>query len=135
MSPNQILSTKKIRITDARIAVFKALKNAQKPLDIVSIIKHLKRRDIHADRTTVFRIMNLFVEKELVHRLEFAEGKFRYEIANLAHHFHVVCTNCGEICDLEDCDVEEVEQKAAKKLSYVITSHRLDFFGLCPTCQ
>lgn len=135
MSPKRILSQKQIRITEARIAVLKTLKNSRRPLDIISIIKLLKRYGVNADRTTIFRIINLFSEKGLIHRLEFAEGKFRYEMSNLPHHFHVVCTNCGEIRDLEGCEVETVEKKAAQKLSYVITSHRLDFFGLCPSCQ
>lgn len=125
----------KTRDTTARKAIVKILQNSNEPKTVKEIIHLLQERAIDVDRTTVFRVMNAFTNRGIVKKLEFGEGNFRYELISLPHHYHIVCTKCGTIQDVEGCDVDEIEKKTAQKYNFNITHHRLDFFGLCENCQ
>lgn len=125
----------KTRDTTARKAILDILTTSDEPLTVKDIIQLLSKRAFDVDRTTVFRIMNAFTDRGIVRKLEFGEGNFRYELLSLPHHYHIVCTKCGTIRDVEGCYVEDVEKETATKYNFKITHHRLDFFGLCERCQ
>lgn len=125
----------KTRDTTARKAILEILHNSDEPRTVKDLIELLSERLIEVDRTTVFRIVNAFTDRGIVRKLEFGEGNFRYELLSLPHHYHIVCTNCGTIRDVEGCDVDDIEKATAKKYNFKITHHRLDFFGLCENCQ
>ncbi|MEK7060810.1 MAG: transcriptional repressor [Patescibacteria group bacterium] len=125
----------KTRDTTARKAILDILTTSDKPRTVKDIIQLLSEAALEVDRTTVFRIMNAFTDRGIVRKLEFGEGNFRYELLSLPHHYHIVCTHCGTIRDVEGCDVDEIEKQTAKKYNFKIIHHRLDFFGLCEHCQ
>lgn len=124
-----------IKNTPGRIAILEILQKAKKPVDIQFIIEELDKKQASIDRATVFRIINVFTEQGIVHKLEFSEGKARYELTSLPHHHHVICVNCGIVKDIEDCDVDDLEKKISKNLEFEIQTHRLEFFGLCKKCK
>lgn len=118
------------RPTKARSAIFEMLSHAKYPVSADEI-----QKQVAADPVTVYRILDLFVNKQIAKRLEMGEGKFRYELANRAHHHHAICTNCGAMQDVDHITETDLDTVAAKKTKYTITSHALEFFGLCPRCQ
>lgn len=136
MDPQSVLAQHKIRATSFRVIVLKLLQKAKEPVDVPGLIEELEGKGIEIDRTTVFRVINLFATKGIVQKVEFGEGKFRYELASLPHHYHLICTNCGTVKDVVgQCHVEARQKETAKKFSFLIRNHRVDFFGLCQKCQ
>ena len=105
----------------------------------------LRIKDIHAligpvdcDLVTVYRSMQLLQKKRMVKRVEFGSGGARFELlaeGDDGHHHHLVCTRCQQTVQLDECLMEEVEQRIAKASGFKAVTHRLDFFGLCPKCQ
>ena len=88
------------------------------------------------DRVTVFRILNTFVDKGLLRKLEFQEGKARYELLNRGDHHHFVCSTCGDIIDIgEDHIMHEYLEKMEKKYGFMVTEHTLLYRGICQVCQ
>lgn len=124
----------KTRDTTARKAILDILTHSHEPKTVKDLIAKLSYQAIEVDRTTVFRIMNAFTDRGIVRKLEFTEGNFRYELLSLPHHYHIVCTRCATIQDVQGCDVNAIEKETARKYKFVITHHRLDFFGLCEKC-
>lgn len=135
MKTKQILDSANIRTTPARQAILDILQRQKKPVDVVFLLEELEKRSISVNRATVFRIMNLFTQEGLTHQIELGEGKYRYELTTRPHHHHVVCTKCGAVSDIEDCDTHMIEKKIQTQLSFHIQTHRLEFFGLCAACQ
>jgi Fur family ferric uptake transcriptional regulator len=129
------LNEVELRATPARIALMRLLETTDKPVDVQTMISHLEKKDIRTDPATVFRIINMFTEKGLTKQIQFQEGKFRYELAAGAEHHHLVCTNCGDVQDISDCNIEVLESHIEKKKHFKVTSHALEFFGLCTNCQ
>ncbi len=114
-----------LKITSTRLQILHLLENAALPLDVAQI-----RRRVHADRVTVFRILNTLSDKGLVHAIQLHEDKFRYEYAGKPEHHHFVCDRCGAVEDIRGCSV-----KIPKKKGMLITRHSLEFFGLCADCR
>lgn len=122
-----------LQITPARIAAMQLFESHDTPLDVQHVIDHLQK-ELGVDRVTVFRIINTFVEKGLIRKLEFGEGKARYEL-NTGEHHHLICQECGSIQDISDCNIGELEKDIQKKKGFLVKQHSLEFFGICKNCQ
>ena len=124
-----------LRATPARIALLNLLETTEKPLDVQSMIDYLYKKHIQTDPATVFRIMNMFMEKGIVKQIQLNEGKARYELSSNGDHHHLVCKSCGAIEDISDCNINALEKDIKKKKKFIVTSHSLEFFGVCEDCQ
>jgi Fe2+ or Zn2+ uptake regulation protein len=124
-----------LRATPARMALMNLLEKTDKPVDVQTMIDYLQTHDIKTDPATVFRIVNMFTEKGLTKQIQFQEGKSRYELAANADHHHLVCTSCGDIQDISDCNIDELEREIERKKQFKVSSHSLEFFGVCANCQ
>ncbi len=129
------LNEVELRATPARIALMQLLEKSDKPLDIQSMIEFLEQKDLKTDPATVFRIINMFTEKGLVKPIQLNEGKFRYELTAKEDHHHLVCEKCGDIEDISDCNINALEKEIEKMKQFKVTSHSLEFFGICKSCQ
>lgn len=123
-----------LRATPARIALMKLLETTKFPLDVQSMIDYLQQNHIKTDPATVFRIMHMFTQKGITRQIDFHEGKFRYELAGEEHH-HLMCTVCGAIEDISDCNIEELQNEIELKKHFTVNSHSLEFFGICKKCH
>ena len=82
-----------LKATSARLAVLSFLDHTKQPLSADDIYDHLRKEHDEADRATIYRILDTFFQKGIATRLEFGEGKYRYELAGEDHH-HLMCENC-----------------------------------------
>ena len=129
------LNAVNLRATPARIALMSLLETTDKPIDVQSMIQYLDENDIKTDPATVFRIVNMFTEKGLLKPIQLNEGKYRYELASISDHHHLVCESCGNIEDISDCSIDLLEKDIETKKEFKVTSHSLEFFGICANCQ
>ena len=124
-----------LRATPARIALMNFLESSDKPMDVQTMIEFLQKRDIKTDPATVFRIVNMFTEKGLTKQIQLNEGKFRYELASKEDHHHLICNHCGSIEDISDCGVDTLTKEIQTKKKFKVTSHSLEFYGICANCE
>lgn len=129
------LNEVELRATPARLALMELLESTDRPVDVQTMIGFLEKRGIKADPATVFRIVNMFTEKGLTKQIQLLEGKARYELAAQTDHHHLVCTKCGDIQDISDCNISALENDIEKRKGFTVSSHSLEFFGVCMTCQ
>lgn len=131
MNKQKTLHDKGLKTTSARIAVLSLLEKQKNPTDVLSIVENLNNQ---ADQATVYRIVDLLTKKGIISRLEFGEGKYRYELQK-SHHHHLICENCGGIEDVEGDYINEIENEIRHKKGFLVKSHSLEFFGICKNCQ
>lgn len=124
-----------LRATPARIALMSLLEKSQKPLDVQTMIDYLSQKNIQTDPATVFRIVNMFTQKGLLKTIQLNENKFRYELSSKVDHHHLVCKLCGDIEDISDCNIDALEKDIETKKHFQVSSHSLEFYGLCQNCQ
>ena len=124
------------KVTGPRQAILEILRRHQGPLSIKEIQDRLS--DDGCDLATIYRSMHLLEEMGMVKRFHFGSGGARFELLNEGddgHHHHLVCTNCADVVELEECFPKELERRIANQNGFKSVTHKLEFFGLCPRCQ
>ncbi len=134
MKQKNLLQESGLKSTEARIALLNLLDKEDNPLDVYSIAESLRARGVVVDQATIYRILDVLTEKGLISRLEFGEGKYRYELQK-SHHHHLVCQNCGKIEDTEGNFIDQIENEIRANKGFLVKSHSLEFFGICKNCQ
>jgi len=61
---------------------------------------YLRKKHLETNKVTVYRILDFLFKNQIIERVEFGEGKYRYELKK-NHHHHLICTNCGRVQDVE----------------------------------
>jgi Fur family peroxide stress response transcriptional regulator len=84
---------------------------------------------------TVYKTVTLLKELDEVLELGFSEGSNRYDGNKPYPHPHLICTKCKKIVDPDLESLAHMTRELASDTGFDITSHRLDFFGICPECQ
>ena len=131
MSSTSLLRSVGLRATPARRTLLDALKAAHRPLTV----EELHAQASETDLVTVYRTVQSFVEQRLVQEVRLRKEPARYEFFSGMHHHHLVCTGCGTIDELPECDIATLEKTVLKKSSFVsVTDHALEFFGSCRAC-
>ncbi len=130
------LRSKARKITGPRQGILDSMRQNRHPATIKEIFGMLPKGD--CDLATVYRSMHLLEEMNMVKRFDFGDGVARFELvddANGGHHHHLVCTECSKIVELDDCFAEELERSVEKRHGFRSVTHKLEFFGICPSCQ
>lgn len=129
-----LLKTKGKSVTEVRSAILDILKSAETPLtpkQILSLITSKK-----PDLATVYRNLSLLESLGVINSVDLGEGFKRYEMHNPDNHkHHIICRTCGTIGDIEECGLQEIENKIFKKTGFKTEKHRLEFFGVCAVCR
>lgn len=108
----QILADKGVKPTANRILVMKALTQASRPLSLADVEELL---EFSMDKASIFRVLELFAEKEVVHVIEDGSRSIKYEWCHgCSHHtisdqhVHFYCERCRETFCFESVSVPSV---------------------------
>jgi len=96
----------------------------------------LQKQELEIGLATVYRTLELMVEVGLAHKLQFGDGRSRFELADDEHHHHhLVCNKCGSIYEVSMDLLEQLEHKIEVDYNFTILGHHLKFYGLCSNCK
>ena len=124
------------RITAPRRALVEMIAARSGHFTAADLIADADKREVKVGRATVFRTLDLLAEQGSLERLDLPSGEHAYvACAPREHHHHVVCRDCGRSVEVADQGLQAVVQQIGAKSGYVIESHRLELYGLCPECQ
>ncbi len=128
-----ILLDHNLKPSRARLGILTICLNSDTPLDVTQVSDKLAG---HTHLSTVYRTLEKFVSVGILERIDFQEGKFRYEFMH-GHHHHAVCNSCGSVEDVSDSssEIEALERRLSKQSGFSVTKHVLELFGLCHKCQ
>ena len=54
-----------------------------------------------------------------------------YAVCDHGHHYHVVCTGCGQVLHVDECPVEPLLGELEARTGFRVENHRLEIAGLC----
>ena len=127
------LASHQIKPTAMRLLVLRQLMEAEQTLTLRQIEEALAP----ADRSTIFRTLNLFVQHHVVHVVDDGSGATRYEICHSHQaegdddrHPHFRCTQCGRTICLTEQRMPPItlpEGFVSHHANYIIT-------GICAVC-
>ena len=129
----EVCRSRGLRITPQRLAVFRVLAESDSHPSVEAVWD-----DVRADLPTV----SLKTVYEALHELEavgeirlarFGTGSWRVELKPAHHHGHLVCDQCGEVCDVE-ADYPNLVVPPSQRRHFVIGRADVVFAGLCDSC-
>lgn len=121
---------KGLRMTDQRRVIAQVLEAADDHPDVEELYARAAARDPHISIATVYRTVKLFEESGILDRLEFGDGRARYEDAERDHHDHLIDMNSGEVIEFVDAEIEALQERIAEKLGYRLKGHKLELYGV-----
>jgi Fur family transcriptional regulator, ferric uptake regulator len=124
------------KLTHARLSVLKCVMELGGHCTSSDVLEAVMAADDNIGRASVFRTLDLLTQLGII-RPTYIESSAtpHYIMMPGGHHHHVICTNCNEITEFDDCGLEDLERELEKRLGVQITGHLLEFYALCDTCQ
>lgn len=122
--------TKGLRMTGQRRIIAGVLEGSDDHPDVEELYARASALDAAISIATVYRTVKLFEEAGILERVEFGDGRARYEDAERDHHDHLIDLTSGEVIEFVDPDIEALQEKIAAKLGYRLKGHKLELYGV-----
>lgn len=126
-----LCSQKGLKMTEQRRVIAQVLCESKDHPFAEKVYARAVELDANISLSTVYRTINLFESYGIIEKLDFQDGKARYEekIAEDNHHHHLIDLDSGHIIEFQDEELERLKEKIARKLGYELIDHRLELFG------
>ena len=124
-----------LRMTPQRLAVLRILGRSQDHPTVDEIYAQVRRDFPTTSLATVYKTVGLLKELGEVLELTFSGGGARYDGYQPQPHAHLVCSECRTVKDAVDEAVLALPEGLSRRTGYRITGQRMEFIGVCPTCQ
>ncbi|MFB9150254.1 Fur family transcriptional regulator [Roseovarius ramblicola] len=119
-----------LRMTGQRRVIAHVLEMSDDHPDVEELHARAAARDPKISIATVYRTVRLLEEAGILDKLEFGDGRARYEDAERAHHDHLIDVNSGAVIEFVDPEIEALQERIAEKLGYRLVGHRLELYGV-----
>lgn len=121
---------KGLKMTEQRRVISRVLSDSQDHPDVEEVYRRSAALDPKISIATVYRTMRLLEEANVIDRLDFGDGRARYEETREDHHHHLIDVNTGEVIEFKDEALERMKEKIAADMGYELIGHRLELYGV-----
>jgi Fur family ferric uptake transcriptional regulator len=131
--PAGLLRAHGVAVTAQRLAVMRAV--SRRPHGTADAIAEDVRAEIGTiSRQSVYNVLGILAEKNLIRRIQPAGSPARYEDRVGDNHHHLVCRSCGRTVDV-DCAVGDTPCLTADAdAGFHIDEAEVVYWGTCPEC-
>jgi len=131
-----LLHSNGLKNTKRRNLILDILAQTEQPLTVDQIFLELKQKDISINISTVYRIVETMVSRDLVIKTNLnGESKTFFELNRKEHGHHIICMNCKQMFWLDDCPLDDYCDLLQEKTGFDITGHKLEIYGYCQKCK
>lgn len=125
------------RMTPIRMELLNILSKSTEPRSPQELRARLEKKGFSANKTTVYRQLEMLERYGIVQSVQFADRTRRYElVSESGHHHHLVCVHCERVEDISfPTELEEQEKLIWKQHRFTVLQHSLEFFGVCRRCR
>ena len=93
---------KGMRMTEQRRVIARVLSTSSDHPDVEELHRRAHAVDPHISIATVYRTVRLFEESGIIDRLDFRDGRSRYEQHSDEHHDHLIDMKTGKVVEFVD---------------------------------
>ncbi|HEV3059540.1 MAG TPA: transcriptional repressor [Vicinamibacterales bacterium] len=100
------------------------------------LVEAVRREAPGIGRATVYRTLQWMVEAGVARKVDFGEGRSRYEPSyRHPRHYHLICTNCHRSSEFLSSDVESLIEEIASARSFAPSQQVVQIYGTCDDCR
>ena len=122
------------RLTEPRRSLAALIADKDGHFTAAELVAEARVRRLGVGRATVFRTLEVLEGIGAIERLDLPTGEHAYVGCEPLHHHHVICSRCGRTDEIDDAGLRTVVREVARQTGFRVDDHRLELFGLCPTC-
>ncbi|MFP4166246.1 MAG: Fur family transcriptional regulator [Opitutales bacterium] len=129
----QFLSSKGLRVTNQRLAIFDAAYDYGDHFTAEDLLERARRIDDSVSRATVYRALPLLTESSLIREVDVGRD-YKFYMANrnaTTFQAQVICLDCDKIFEIDAPFMEWYGKTVAEKLSLEVESQRLQVTAHC----
>jgi len=123
-----------IRLTTQRQIILEELAKVTSHPTASELYDMVRKRLPRIGLGTVYRNLELMADNGMILKLEVGGTQKRFD-ATTTPHYHIRCSCCGKVDDIDIPVLNDLAAAAAKNTSYQILGHHIEFTGVCPDCQ
>jgi len=121
---------KGLKMTEQRRVISRVLSEATDHPDVEQVYRRAVEIDPKISIATVYRTVRLFEEANVIERLDFGDGRSRFEENREEHHHHLIDLQSGEVIEFVNEEIERLKVRIARDLGYELIGHRLELYGI-----
>ncbi len=123
---------KGLKMTDQRKIIAEVIFSSTDHPNAEEIYARANKINDSISLATVYRTINLLEGYGIIEKLDFQDGKSRYEASENAHdhHHHLIDLESGQVIEFQDDELEILKEKIATRLGYKLVDHRLELYGI-----
>ncbi|ULQ55596.1 transcriptional repressor [Flavihumibacter rivuli] len=133
---HDILKRNQLSVTGSRVKILELFLGQQGALAHADIEKGT---DEKFDRVTVYRTLQVFLNKGIIHTIPTSDNSIRYALCKEEcseghhhdNHVHFVCDSCGNTICLEEVSIPSIQLPKG----YSIKQVEMVVSGKCKTCK
>jgi len=96
----------------------------------------IRQEDQHISRATVYRALQWMVEAGIAQKVDFGEGRFRFERTyRHPRHYHLICQNCNSSSEFLSSDIEMLVEEVSTARNFNVSRSVVQVYGTCEKCS
>ena len=101
--------------------------------DLVDVVRRDGRK---ISRATVYRTLQWMVEAGIARKVDFGEGRFRFEHSyRHPRHFHLICKSCNQSSEFLSSDIEGLIEEISTARGFEARKSVVQIYGTCDACR
>jgi len=126
--------TPMIRLTTQRQIILEELAKVKTHPTASEVYDMVRKRLPRIGLGTVYRNLELMAENGMIAKLTVGGTQKRFD-ATTESHYHIRCSCCGKVEDIDIPIMDSLVGIAAENSSYQIFGHHVEFTGICSACR
>ncbi len=119
--------------TRSQERILQLLKQFDRGISAQDIYVELRTRNQSVGLATVYRALESLKLEGIIQGRSLPTGESLYSCVQADRH-HLTCLHCGESIPIDECPVEQLEERLESLHQFRIYYHTLEFFGVCANC-
>jgi len=131
----RLVKDKKLRLSHPRLLIYRELSESRTPLSPQELYQCLLKKQRKIGLTSIYRSLDLFESLGIVFKI-INGSSVKYRVCEIEeHHHHIICKACGNVVELDFCDISDWSKKVTESTGYQVIDHQLNFYGFCKACK
>lgn len=130
-----LFKAKKLSMSHPRLLIYEELANSISPVSPLELYGNLVKKRKKIGLTSIYRSLDLFESLGIVFKITNGSA-VKYKLCESEnHHHHIICKACGNVAELNFCEISDWSKRVAESTGYQVIDHQLNFLGFCKACK